>query len=54
MIAQEVIDKLNELKPKVKALMGRFAGQVTFNCPKDPKQEPKVTIVVADVTEVKK
>jgi hypothetical protein len=54
MIEQQAIDQLRELGPKIKAIMAGVSGQVIFNCSKDPKHQPVVNIMAADVTEAKK
>ena len=53
MIDKTVVDRLQILAQEIKEIAPELNGQVIFNCARQmPK--PKVTIMAADVTEVKK
>lgn len=54
MIDSKTIEQLRELSPKIKEIMAGIGGQVIFNCSKDTKHKPKVTLMLVDATEVEK
>lgn len=54
MMDDKTKEGLKELGRQVKSLLPDVNARVTFNCSKDPKHEPVVNVMLADVTRGKK